>query len=57
MVADDVTVYSRPHGEEKGFCWRSNGDGSYELSEVQRMLRMPATKSIVGANLADTTHR
>ena len=35
MVADEVTVFSRRQGEETAHCWRSTGDGSYELSEVE----------------------
>ncbi|KAL1527886.1 hypothetical protein AB1Y20_009262 [Prymnesium parvum] len=34
MVADEVTVYSRRHGAEMGHCWKSTGDGSYELAEA-----------------------
>jgi len=34
MVADEVTVYSRKHGEGQAHCWRSTGDGSYQLSEA-----------------------
>ena len=34
MVADQVTVFSRRQGEEVAHCWRSTGDGSYELSEA-----------------------
>ena len=34
MVADEVTVFSRRQGEESAHCWRSTGDGSYELSEA-----------------------
>jgi len=34
MVADEVTVFSRRQGEETAHCWRSTGDGSYELSEA-----------------------
>jgi len=34
MVADHVTVFSREMGTETGHCWRSSGDGSYELSEA-----------------------
>ena len=34
MVADEVTVYSRKHGADVGHCWKSTGDGSYELSEA-----------------------
>lgn len=37
MVADHVTVYSRQHGAEAGHCWRSSGDGAYELSEASNV--------------------
>lgn len=34
MVADQVTVYSRQHGSDVGHCWKSTGDGDYELGEA-----------------------
>jgi len=34
MVADEVTVFSREHGAAVGHCWKSTGDGAYELSEA-----------------------
>lgn len=34
MVADEVTVYSRRHGADVAHCWKSTGDGSYELAEA-----------------------
>jgi len=37
MVADEVTVYSRKHGEDVAHCWRSTGDGAYELSEASNV--------------------
>lgn len=37
MVADEVTVFSRQHGSDKSYCWKSNGDGSYELAEASNV--------------------
>ena len=37
MVADEVTVYSRKHGADAAHCWRSKGDGSYDLSEAENV--------------------
>jgi len=37
MVADQVTVYSRKHGEDAAHCWESTGDGSYALSEASNV--------------------
>jgi hypothetical protein len=34
MVADQVTVYTRQNGSEVGYCWKSTGDGDYELGEA-----------------------
>ena len=33
MVADRVEVFSCKAGEEKGWCWRSNGLGSFDMTE------------------------
>jgi TNF receptor-associated protein 1 len=35
MVADKVTVYSRKRGSDKGYCWTSTGDGTYQISEAE----------------------
>jgi TNF receptor-associated protein 1 len=35
MVADKVTVYSRKQGTDKGYCWLSGGDGTYQISEAE----------------------
>ena len=35
MVADKVTVYSRKRGTDKGYCWQSTGDGTYQISEAE----------------------
>ncbi len=35
MVADKVTVTSRKVGETKTWQWESQGDGSYEISELE----------------------
>jgi len=45
MVAEQVTVFSRRHGEDQvAHCWSSTGDGSYELSEAREV---PAGTRIV----------
>ncbi len=36
MVADDVTVLSRTVGQEMGVRWRSKGEGSYTIEEVEK---------------------
>ena len=45
MVAEEVTVYSRKHGEEQAHCWRSTGDGAYDLSEASSV--EPGTKIVM----------
>lgn len=45
MVADHVTVFSREMGAETGHCWRSSGDGAYELSEAAHV--QPGTKIVI----------
>lgn len=37
MVADEVTVYSRKAGTDEAFCWRSQGDGAYELTAASNV--------------------
>ncbi len=40
MVADKVTLLTRPAGsEESGCCWESTGDGSYTIEECRRERR------------------
>ena len=36
MVADKVTVVSRKRGEDEAFAWKSDGVGSYTISEAGR---------------------
>ncbi|MCD8086368.1 MAG: molecular chaperone HtpG, partial [Clostridiales bacterium] len=36
MVADEITVVSRPYGSEEAFQWTSNGAEGYEIGEGQR---------------------
>ncbi|MCD7857608.1 MAG: molecular chaperone HtpG [Clostridiales bacterium] len=36
MVADEITVVSRPYGSEEAFQWVSNGAEGYEIGEGQR---------------------
>jgi molecular chaperone HtpG len=38
MVADSVEVTSRKAGEDQVWCWRSDGKGSFEVSESDREL-------------------
>ena len=45
MVADRVTVYSRRVGADDAYCWRSSGDGAYELSEAENVA--PGTKIVI----------
>ena len=45
MVADEVTVFSRRHDESVAHCWKSTGDGSYELSEASNV--PPGTKIVL----------
>ena len=45
MVADRVTVYSRCVGADDAYCWRSSGDGAYELSEAENVA--PGTKIVI----------
>ena len=35
MVADELTVYSRSATEEKGWCWKSDGTGSYTIAQAE----------------------
>ena len=38
MVAEQVTVFSRRHGDgEIAHCWTSTGDGAYDLSEAENV--------------------
>jgi len=40
MVADRVTLYTRPAGSiEAGCCWESTGDGTYTIEECRREQR------------------
>jgi len=47
MVADEVTVFSKRHGDDDApaHCWRSTGDGSYDLSEASGVA--PGTKIVL----------
>ncbi len=36
MVADKVTLKTRPAGSDESWTWESSGDGSYELSDGDR---------------------
>ncbi len=36
MVADRVEVVSKRIGDEKAWCWASDGKGEYEITEAQR---------------------
>jgi molecular chaperone HtpG len=36
MVADEVTVLSRPAGHAKGVRWRSKGEGEFTIEEIER---------------------
>ena len=37
MVAESVEVYSRKAGDEQGWLWKSNGSGSFEISEADNL--------------------
>ncbi|TDJ74570.1 MAG: molecular chaperone HtpG [Planctomycetota bacterium] len=39
MVADAVSVETRRAGEEQGWCWRSKGDGEYEIEPMSDLPR------------------
>jgi molecular chaperone HtpG len=46
MVADKVQVYTRSwQAEAKGYCWESDGSGSYEIEEVDGQRR--GTKIVI----------
>merc|ERR1719393_539000 len=45
MVADEVTVFSKRHGEEAAHCWTSTGDGSFDLAEASGVA--PGTKIVL----------
>ena len=46
MVADKVQVYTRSwQNEAKGYCWESDGSGSYEIEEVDGQRR--GTKIVI----------
>ncbi len=36
MVSDEVTVYSRKYGEEKGVMWQSRGADGYTVAEIEK---------------------
>ena len=36
MVADEVTVYTRKYGEEKGVMWQSRGADGYTVTEIDK---------------------
>jgi len=38
MVAEEVEVVSRKAGEDRSWCWRSDGKGSFEVAESERDL-------------------
>ncbi len=54
MVAEEVTVYSRRHDEEGAHCWRSKGDGSYDLSEASGV--SPGTKIVIKLKDEEATY-
>jgi molecular chaperone HtpG len=35
MVASDVTVTTRKYNEKHAYCWQSNGDGEYQISNLE----------------------
>ena len=46
MVSDEVSVFSRSWEKEgKGYCWKSDGGGSYEIEEVDGQRR--GTKIVI----------
>ena len=36
MVADEVTVLTRRHGEDAAHCWKSSGADGYTISECEK---------------------
>ncbi len=36
MVAEEITVFSKKAGEDKGFIWNSKGDGEYSIDEYNQ---------------------
>ena len=56
MVADEVTVFSRRHGapDDEAHCWRSTGDGAYELSPAANV--QPGTKIVLKLKPNESTY-
>lgn len=48
MVANSVTVYSKSATTDKGYCWTSDGSGTYDIQEADGVAR--GTKIVIRLN-------